>query len=104
MKEIQILDLPELPVQDQDYTLVVKPDGTHSKAKFGGLSDSIKESAQPVTVATYADAVPLFTGDTFKRVNVMTDNTEWGDGDKTFYTYDPEIGVAFMGWIFNYDE
>jgi NMD protein affecting ribosome stability and mRNA decay len=58
----------------------------------------------PITVATYEEAVPLFTGDVFKRINVLEDNTEWGEGDKTFYTYDPELGVAFMGWVFNYDE
>lgn len=61
----------------------------------------IKMDGGNITVATYEAAVPLFSGSSFKRINVLSD-TAYNDGEKSFYTYDPAIGVAFMGLDYNY--
>ena len=64
-----------------------------------------------VTVATYNDAVPLFTGSLFRRIDVISDSVYNIDEDPTsptynqglpsFYTYNPALPsgkrVAFLG-------
>lgn len=64
-----------------------------------------------VTVSTYANAVPLFTGSLFKRIDVISDSVYNLDDDPTsptynqglpsFYTYNPALPsgkrVAFLG-------
>ncbi len=70
-------------------------DGVEFKLKSGG--------SPTVTVDTYEQAVPLFTGTSFKKINVMADFA-YNDGQKSFYTYDPVLGVAFLGIDFNYTE
>jgi len=69
----------------------------------GIVLSPLKMESANVTVATYDLAVPLFTGPSFKRINVLSD-TAYNDGDKSFYTYDPDLGVAFMGLDYKYTE
>ena len=53
-----------------------------------------------VTVNTYNDAVPLFTGSDYKRIDVISD-TNYNEGNPSFYTYNPLLPsgkrVAFLG-------
>ena len=56
-----------------------------------------------VTVATYAAAVPYFTGDLARRIYVLADEA-YNDGVKSFYDYKPGFGIAFMGIDFNYTD
>lgn len=68
-------------------------------------------SSLPVVVATYEDAVPLFTGSVFKRINVTSDSAynadeDTGVGQPSFYEYRPEMPegkkVFFLGLDNNY--
>ena len=69
---------------------------------------ALVKSTTSITVNSYEEAEELFTGNLFRRINVLSDDTPWGEGEQTFYTYDPTLPedsrVAFMGIDFNYTE
>jgi hypothetical protein len=56
----------------------------------------------PVTVATYADAVPLFTGSVFRRIDVLSD-TAYNEGSPSFYEYNPAMPSGKKVWFLGLD-
>ena len=80
---------------------------------LGKMADYIFDTLNAVntTVATYQDAVPLFSGDVFRTINVISDavhnldeepgSPTFGQGLPSFYTYNPAMPagkkVSFMG-------
>lgn len=94
-------------VMDQITSLF--PDGAKrgiNPAKIrGGLQLLIENSIESITVDTYSDAAPLFSGDYFRRINVKSD--ERNDGQPSFYIYNPDMPegerVSFNGVDFDYE-
>jgi hypothetical protein len=61
----------------------------------------VGQVVEKITVATYADAVPLFVGTVPREIFVTADEA-YGEGGKTWYKYVPGFGVALSGIDFNY--
>jgi hypothetical protein len=64
---------------------------------------AIAVSVEKIYVATYAEAVPYFTGAKSREVYVEADETYY-EGDPSWYKYDPQLGTALLGIDFNYTE
>jgi hypothetical protein len=64
---------------------------------------AISVSVEKIYVATYAEAVPYFTGSKSREVYVEADEAYY-EGDPSWYKYDPQLGTALLGIDFNYTQ
>jgi hypothetical protein len=64
---------------------------------------AISVSVEKIYVATYAEAVPYFTGSKSREVYVEADEAYY-EGDPSWYKYDPQLGTALLGIDFNYTD
>jgi len=65
--------------------------------------DLVEVDASDIEVASYAAAVPFFSGIVKRRIYVTSDEAYY-DGEESFYDYVPGRGAALMGIDFNYTD
>lgn len=113
---IRVSDLPKKDTLDAYDDLLITSSLDGSSNRSSAVNFARQVGATPITVDTYADAVPYFTGNLFRRIDVISDSDynldedpespTFGQGMPSFYTYNPLLPtgkkVAFLGLDFDY--
>lgn len=75
-------------------------DGGYLKSE-ATFNSTISKLPEIFTVGTYEEAEELFVGNIIRTIYVLSD-AAYFDGDKSFYTYHPDLGAALMGLDYDY--